>query len=247
VSDWDARARGEPGRITEGPDARLLTDNKYTNACRLVQPIVTEYRVVRNKGSNTSTAGPTEDESPPTPGRSDTEIGPPTCPVSKNQDVNVLIEEVPTLARSVAELQYTDPDIAAFVGECDARDIRYDKLAAADKLQVKKVGESKQYDEERVHRVRQDQRAKMLDNAESFPDSRPKRAHNTRALSPVHLRHLRQPNSADLDSFHSRSHSAPRTASRPSRDTHALSALCPQFGTSNKSCANVFSGSCRNR
>jgi len=43
VDCWDARARGEPGRIIGGPDARLLTDNKYTNACILVQPIVTEY------------------------------------------------------------------------------------------------------------------------------------------------------------------------------------------------------------
>jgi len=80
----DAQARGECGRIVGGPDARLLTDNKYTNACRLVQPIVTEYQVVRNKGSNTSTATSTEDESSPTPGRSDTEIGPPTCLVSNN-------------------------------------------------------------------------------------------------------------------------------------------------------------------
>jgi len=42
VDCWDARARGEPGRIIGGPDAHLLTDNKHTNACRLVQPIVTE-------------------------------------------------------------------------------------------------------------------------------------------------------------------------------------------------------------
>ena len=89
---------------------------------------------MRNKGSNTSTATSTEDESPPTPGRSDTEIGPLTCLVSNNQDVNVLIEEVPTLVRYVAELQYTNPDIAAFVAECDARDIRYEKLAAADNI-----------------------------------------------------------------------------------------------------------------
>ena len=35
VDCWDARARGKPGRIIGGPDARLLTDNKHTNACSL--------------------------------------------------------------------------------------------------------------------------------------------------------------------------------------------------------------------
>ena len=123
---------------------------------------------MRNNGSNTSTATATEDESPPTPRRSDTEIRPPTCPIFNNQDVNVLIEEVPTLVRSVAELQYTDPDIAAFVAVCDARDIRFEKLTAADKHQVKKTGDSKQDDQEHVHRVTKDERAKMLDNVESF-------------------------------------------------------------------------------
>jgi len=146
----------------------------------------------------------------------------------------LLIEEVPKFVRSVAELQYTNPDIAAFVAECDARDIRYEKLAAADKHQVKKTGESTQDDQERVHRVRKDERAKMLDNAESFSDSPPKRARDTRTLSPVHRRQSCRPNVADLDSSHACSHSAPRASSRPSRDTHALSPLCPQFGTSNK-------------
>ena len=31
VDCWDARAQGETGRIVGGPDARLLTDNKFTN------------------------------------------------------------------------------------------------------------------------------------------------------------------------------------------------------------------------
>ena len=57
VDCWDARARGETGRIVEGPDARLL----FTNACRLVQTDVTEYRVVRNKGSSNSTATATDE------------------------------------------------------------------------------------------------------------------------------------------------------------------------------------------
>jgi len=74
VDCWDARARGKPGRIIGGPDARLLTDNKHTNACSLVQPIVTEYQVVRNEGSSTITATGTTDESPPTLGSSDTQI-----------------------------------------------------------------------------------------------------------------------------------------------------------------------------
>jgi len=64
--------------------------------------------------------------------------------------------------RSVAELQYTNLDIAAFVAECDAHDIRYEKLAAADKHQVKKTGESKRDDQERVHRVRKDERTKSV-------------------------------------------------------------------------------------
>jgi hypothetical protein len=38
-----------------GPDTRLLTDNTITNACRLVQPVVTEYQVVREKRSEAST------------------------------------------------------------------------------------------------------------------------------------------------------------------------------------------------
>jgi len=36
VDCWDARERGQVGRMVGGPDARLLTDNNITNACRLV-------------------------------------------------------------------------------------------------------------------------------------------------------------------------------------------------------------------
>ena len=76
--------------------------------------------------------------------------------------------------------------------------------------------------------------------------ARPERARDTRALSPLHRRHLkglkchppwldsRQPHAAAIDSSHARSHSAPRTSSRPSRDTRALSPLRPQFRASNK-------------
>ena len=144
---------------------------------------------MRNKGSSTSTATATEDESPPTPGRSDTQIGPPTQPVCNNQDVNVLIVEVPTVVRSVAELQDMDSDMAAFVAEYDARDVRYEELAAADSDKVHQVnatGASKQDEQERAHRVRKDERATMLDKSESFSDLRPKRARDTRALSPIH-------------------------------------------------------------
>ena len=69
-----------------------------------------------------------------------------------------------------------DPDMAAFVAECDARDIR-EKLAAADSgkaNQVNKTGKSKQDDRERVRSVR-NETATMLDKAESVSDSRTKR------------------------------------------------------------------------
>jgi len=129
------------------------------------------------------------------------------------------------MERSVAELQDIDPDMAAFVAECDARDIR-EKLTAADSgktNQVNKTGKSKQDERERVRRVRIET-ATMLDKAESVSDSRTKRGRDTRALSPIHRRQSRRPNVADLDSSYARSHSAPR----------ASSSLCPRFETSNK-------------
>ena len=76
-----------------------------------------------------------------------------------------------------------DPDIAAFVAECDARDIR-EKLAAADSgkaNQVNKTGKSKQDEREHVHMVG-NETATMLDKAESVSDSRTKRGRDTRAL-----------------------------------------------------------------
>ena len=94
MSDWDARARGEPGRITEGPDARLLTDNKFTHACRLVQPVVTEYRVVRNKGSSNNTATATDELSDERPS--------PAPPMDGTVTLTGLVD-VPTVARSMAE------------------------------------------------------------------------------------------------------------------------------------------------
>jgi len=42
VDCWDAREKGQVGRMVGGLDARLLTENNITNACRLVQPVVTE-------------------------------------------------------------------------------------------------------------------------------------------------------------------------------------------------------------
>jgi len=131
-----------------------------------------------------------------------------------------------------------DPDMAAFMAEYDACDIR-EKLATADSgktHQVNETGESKQDEQERVHRVRKDERATMVDKAESFSDLRHTRARDTRApsLGPIHRRQSRQPNVAVLDSSHTRSHFAPRASSRPSRDTRALSPLHPQFGTSKK-------------
>ena len=59
----------------------------------------------------------------------------------------------------------------------------------------------------------------------------PKRARDTRALSPLHHRQLkypspwldsRQPHDAAIEGSHVRSHTAPRTSSRTSRDTRAL-------------------------
>ena len=45
---------------------------------------------------------------------------------------------------------------------------------------------------------------------------------------------FRSPHAAAIDGSHARSHSAPRTSSRPSRDTRALSPRRPQFEASNK-------------
>ena len=217
---WDARARGETGRIVGGPDARLLTDNQCTNACRLVQPVVTEYRVVRNEGSSTSTATVTDELSDEQFSPSDER----SSPAAPGGGTLIGLVDVPTVARSLAELQEMDPDMDAFVAENDARDVRCAELAAAESgkaHQVNETGEPKQDEQERV---------------------RPKRR-DTRALSPVHRRQLkrpppwvdsRQPHAAALDSSHARSHSAPRTSSCPSRDTRALSLLRPQFGTSDK-------------
>ena len=53
ILDADTRA---PALI-----ARLLTDNNITNACRLVQPVVKEYQVVREKGSEASTVTATDE------------------------------------------------------------------------------------------------------------------------------------------------------------------------------------------
>ena len=84
------------GRIVGGPDARLLTDNKFTNACRRVQPVVTEYQVVRNKGSSTSTATATDELSDERPSRAPPMGG----TVTLTRLVDVL-----TVARFMAELQ----------------------------------------------------------------------------------------------------------------------------------------------
>jgi len=121
--------------------------------------------------------------------------------------------DVPTVAKSMAELQGMDPDLAAYVTEFAANSVAY---------QINEMGKTKQNEQERV---------------------RFKRARYTRALSPLHHRQLkcpppwldsRQPLAAAVDSAHACSHSAPRTSSRPSRDTHALSLLRPQFEASNK-------------
>jgi len=210
VDCWDARAQGETGRIVAGPDARILTDNKFTNACRLVQPVVTEYRVVRNEGSNTSTATVTDELSDERSTPSDER----SSPATPGGGTLIGLVHMPTVARSMAELQEMDPYMAAFVAEFAAE--------SGKAHQVNETGETKQDEQERV---------------------RPKTAHDTRAISPLHRRQLkcpppwldsRQPHAAVLNSSHARSHSAPRTSSRPSRDTRALSPLRPQFRTSNK-------------
>jgi len=133
-----------------GPDARLLTDNKFTNACRLVQPVVTEYRVVRNKGGSNSTAKATDELSDERPSPAPPMGGPG-------------LVDVPTVARSMAELQEMDPDMAAYVTEFAADSVVY---------QINETGKMKQDEQERV---------------------RPKRARNTRALSPLHRRQLKCP------------------------------------------------------
>jgi len=113
ADSWDARARGETGRIVGGPDARLLTDNKFTNACRLVQPIVTEYQVVRNEGSSTNTATVTDELSDERSSLSDER----SSPATPGGGTLIGLVDVPTLARSVAELREMDPDMAVFVTE----------------------------------------------------------------------------------------------------------------------------------
>ena len=153
VDCWDARARGETGRIVGGPDARLLTDNKFTNACRLVQPVVTEYRVVRNKGSSNNTATATDELSDERPS--------PAPPMDGTVTLTGLVD-VPTVARSMAELQEMDPDMAAYVTEFAADSVIY---------QMKETG-------------------KMTHEQEHV---RPKRARDTRALSPLHRRQLKCP------------------------------------------------------
>jgi len=204
VDCWDARPWGETGRIVGDPDARLLTDNKFTNACRLVQPVVTEYRVVRNKGSSTSNATATDELSDERPS--------PAPPMGGTVTLTGLVD-VPTVARSMAELQEMDPDMAAYVPEFAADSVVY---------QINETGKVKQDEQERVH---------------------PKRARDTRALSPLYRRQLKcpppwldscQPHTAAIDGSHARSHSVPRTSSRPSRDTCTLSPLRPQFEASNK-------------
>jgi len=118
--------------------------------------------------------------------------------------------------------------------------------------QVNETGKSKQDELEHAHQVRNDETAKVFDKAESFSDfsswvvqqeddslaepssEQTKRARDTRALSPIHHRQSRRPNAAILDISHVRSHSAPRTSLRPSRDMRALSPLRPRFGASNK-------------
>jgi len=126
---------------------------------------------------------------------------------------------VPTVARFMAELQEMDPDMAAYVTEFAADSVAY---------QINETGKTKQDEQERV---------------------RPKRARDTRALSPLHRRQLkcpppwldsRQPHAAAIDSSHARSQSAPHTSSRPSRDTRALSPLRPQFEASKKLCQCIL-------
>jgi len=113
----------------------------------------------------------------------------------------------------MAELQEMDPDMAAYVTEFAADSVAYP---------INETGKMKQDEQERL---------------------RPKRARDTHALSPLHRRQSkcpppwldsRQPHAAAIDSSHARSHSAPRTSSRPSCDTRALSPLRPQFEASNK-------------
>ena len=100
VDCWDTRARGETGRIVGGPDARLLTD-KFTNACRLVQPVVTQYRVVRNQGSSTSTATVTDELSDKRSSPSDER----SSPATPGGGTLIGLVDVPTVAKSMAELQ----------------------------------------------------------------------------------------------------------------------------------------------
>jgi len=139
VDYWDARARGETGRIVVGPDACLLTDNKFTNARRLVQPVVAEYRVVRNKGRSTSTATVTDELSDERSSPSD-ERSSPAPPMGGTVTLTGLVD-VPTVARSMAELQEMDLDMAAYVTEFAADSVAY---------QINETDKTKQDEQERV-------------------------------------------------------------------------------------------------
>ena len=69
--------------------------------------------------------------------------------------------DVPTVARSMAELQEIDLDMAAYVTEFAAHSVAY---------QIDETGKMKEDEQERV---------------------RPKKARDTRALSPLHRRQLK--------------------------------------------------------
>jgi len=69
--------------------------------------------------------------------------------------------DVPTMARSMAELQEMDPDMAAYVTEFAADSVVY---------QMNETGKMKQDEQERV---------------------RLKRARNTHTISPLHCRQLK--------------------------------------------------------
>jgi len=165
-----------------------------------VQPVVTEYQVVQEKGSEANTVTVTDE-----------------------------INQVNETSKSRQEMEADD----------------------SSKAYLNETAELKQDEQERSHQVKRNEKTQMLDKAElhsaflslvaqqdansqAKPSSeRSKRAHDTRALSPLHCHQLRRPNAAVLDSSHACSRSAPRTSSRPSRDTHALSPVRPLFWTCN--------------
>jgi len=203
------------------PSSCNCVDCRGAQAREELQPIVAKYRVVQNEGSSTSTATVTDELSDERSSPSDER----SSPATPGGGTVIGFVHVPTVVRSMAELQEMDPEMAAFVTENDARDVRCAELAAADSCkghQVNEMGELKQDEHERVRR---------------------KRACDTRALSPLHCCQLKcpppwldscQPHAAALDRSHARSHSAPRTSSRLSGDTRVLSPMRPQFRTSNK-------------